>query len=475
MSVEPERGSPTMKMGPALWQPQRRRVSKNSRVKVSLHDARVVLDAGGLVARLGPLQRIAALVVAKRLFVLPPILERLAEGKAQVIAVGELDPRARFLGAHGRDLLVGERVLLQIGEAPVRLAVARADGGRRAVGGHCLGRAVEGLQRVRDREVQVRIAGGLREHLLVDRQRLIVAAEAHEDGGTRRAEGVIPGIPAEQFVDLFQRPLVLVAQRQHDRVVVADDTVVRFHLEHGFEQHLGIIEDVELHADLGEQPHRIRVERAFGLEIMADDLLGLGEVALREHALGGDDLRCDRGDAAGLRRRPLGIRRLADESVERFQPVPARRQSRVQPQRSLERLDGPRGVPLGDEAVPALLVQAAEFRVPLLELIERRECFRHAFQVALADRDHVERVAVLGLRLAQCLGDDQGLREVALLQQRTGALGFGVDTRCGSLTGSIHGQGADLRNIKKGGHQCPPSIVPQPDQSGGRAHFPLNA
>src|SRR5215475_14790870 len=93
------------------------------------YDAGVVPDARRPVARLGLLQRVAALVVAERPLVLPAVFECLAERKAQVIVVGRLDSGARFLGAHGRDLLIREGVFLQIGEAPVGLAVARPDGG----------------------------------------------------------------------------------------------------------------------------------------------------------------------------------------------------------------------------------------------------------------------------------------------------------------------------------------------------------
>ncbi len=57
----------------------------------------VVLDAGGLVAAFGLFQRIAALVVGEGFGVFATILERLAERKAQVIAVGEGDARRPLL------------------------------------------------------------------------------------------------------------------------------------------------------------------------------------------------------------------------------------------------------------------------------------------------------------------------------------------------------------------------------------------
>ena len=94
--VEPERGRPTMKMGSGFRTPQPRRLAKNSRVHTSICCCVLHLDDFGAIPAFGALQRITKLVIAEGFRVLAPVLERLAEGKTQMITVDDRPSSARI-------------------------------------------------------------------------------------------------------------------------------------------------------------------------------------------------------------------------------------------------------------------------------------------------------------------------------------------------------------------------------------------
>ena len=75
-----------MKIGIASGSRSRPRCEELARADRRLQP-RVALDRLRPVAHLGFLQRIAALVVAERICVLAPVLERLAEREAQMVAI----------------------------------------------------------------------------------------------------------------------------------------------------------------------------------------------------------------------------------------------------------------------------------------------------------------------------------------------------------------------------------------------------
>src|SRR5205823_11727945 len=103
------------------------------------------------VATRGALERIAALVVVPRLLVLAAVLVRLAERKAQMVAVELVGRRVRFGRFELCDFRVGESVVFEIGEAPVRITELWPDRDRQLVGLNRRRAPPERLQRVADR------------------------------------------------------------------------------------------------------------------------------------------------------------------------------------------------------------------------------------------------------------------------------------------------------------------------------------
>src|SRR5256885_10374797 len=210
----------------------------------------VALHGADVEAALGLLERVAALVVPERLLVFAPVLERLAEREAQVVPIHEPGGGGGLESAHALELCVGETVGLEVGEAPVGIAEVRS---RRSRGPVLLDRLrlpFLSLQRVRNRQVQLRIVRRFSEQLPINAQRLLVIAESDGRRRIHGTKGAIAGIDREEFARLLERGQVLVALAEHDGVVVAGDMAARVEEERALEQKFRIIEHLELHTNL---------------------------------------------------------------------------------------------------------------------------------------------------------------------------------------------------------------------------------
>src|SRR5437764_11083380 len=214
-----------------------------------LLQARIALDQFGLVAALALLECIAALVVAEGLGVLAAILECLAEREAEVIAVHETRRRGRLLTAHARELLVREAGGLEVGEAPVRVAIPWPHRGGLAVGLDRLRLPAEGFEGVADRQNQVRSLRAVDQQLAVHLQCLLMPAEATAglavEGPVRR----VARLELQELAGLLDRLQVLVTLHQHRRVLVARCAVIWREHQHTLEQELGVVEYPELDAN----------------------------------------------------------------------------------------------------------------------------------------------------------------------------------------------------------------------------------
>src|SRR5437879_2974612 len=103
------------------------------------------------VATRGALERVTALVVAEGARVVRAVLVRLAERKAQMVAVELVGREVRLGRFELCDFRVGESVGLEIGEAPVRITELRPGRDRQLVGLDRRRAPPERLQRVADR------------------------------------------------------------------------------------------------------------------------------------------------------------------------------------------------------------------------------------------------------------------------------------------------------------------------------------
>jgi hypothetical protein len=222
-----------------------------------------------------------------------------------------------------RNLGIREAIGLQVGEAPVRLPEPGPRGGGCPIGFDGLGGPSQRLQRMPDRKVQLGIVGRLRQELQVERQRRRVIAEAGAHRRMRGAVGAVVGIHGEQLLDFLARTHVLMTLQQHDRIVVARLAVLRRHLEDVLQEKFGVVGHVELHADLGEQPHALDVI-AMGQQIAAHHPFRIENLAVGIHAEGRDDLGRQGGEIRELARSVAGVARTPLDAVERLEGAPAR-------------------------------------------------------------------------------------------------------------------------------------------------------
>src|SRR5215472_13861394 len=387
-----------------------------------LRRAHCLLQPRILLVRLGAVtagiaaQRVATLVEAEGLRVLAGVLEGLAEREAQVVAVDDGGEGGGLGGAHGGDLRLLEAVGLEIGETPVGIAEAGAGRGRGPILPDGFAGASESLERVRDRQMQLRRLRGALEQAAVFADRTLVLAEP--DGGECMdgAEVAIGGIGGEEPGGLLPGLFVEVALVEDPYVVGARGLIVRRQLEYSFEEQLRVIEHIALDTNARQEPHGLDV-MAVPQEEGAYQLLGRSELPVGEepsgsHHLGGELFqRCDVGGRRG------GVGGLAGHPVEAFEHAPTRRQRRVDVYRLEQCADRRRRFLQHHMAQAALLVQTAEARVEPLELGEggKRRC--GGTREALRARSQVEHVTILGYGGEQCLRGGQRWRELAFLHE----------------------------------------------------------
>ncbi len=213
------------------------------------------------IAALVLLERIAPGVELEGLGILATILERLAERKAEVVAVDERGATGLDLLAHRGELLVGEAIGLEVGKAPVRVAEVDSLPGRFAIGALSLFAAALRLEGMTERQVQLRVAGLLPRQFSVERDGCLGRAFAHEDAGQRHPVCRVVRFCGNQDLDLLAGLLVTVQGDQREHVVVAGRPIARRGLEHGFEQRGRVLRELVLVRDLRQHPQRFDVVR----------------------------------------------------------------------------------------------------------------------------------------------------------------------------------------------------------------------
>ncbi len=133
----------------------------------------------------------------------------------------------------------------------------------------------------------------------------------------------------DQDLDLFAGLLVLVQGDQREHVVVAGRAIAWRGREHRLEQCRRVLRELVLVRDLRQHPQCLDVVR-LALQVTPDQVLGLAQVAVGEHAASRHHLGGQGGKLGDVLRRIRGFLRAPDHLVERCQQAPARRQRRVQ-------------------------------------------------------------------------------------------------------------------------------------------------
>ena len=175
-------------------------------------------------------------------------------------------------------------------------------------------------------------------------------------------------------------------------------------------------------------------------EIRPDDGLRRREFAVGKHSRGRDDLVRQLRECGDVSGRHFGILCLPRHPVEGLQGAPAGRQGGIDVDRRYERLDRPGRVAQGDIAMPAFLEQAAEFRMQTLQPLQGGERLGNPLQIPLADRNHVQDVAVLRNADGQRLGRAERGAELIALDESADAEDFRFNRGCDRWSrGCLHG------------------------------------
>ena len=273
----------------------------------------------------------------------------------------------------------------------------------------------------------VRRAGlRIRQEIAEKRDRALVIAEPDDRRRVQRAVVAVARFGREQALELFERLLVLVPPQQDRRVVVSGGQVVGFPLEHGFQQELGVVEDLERSADPCEQAHRLDVIAVLEQE-RPDEVFGGENVAIAEEARRVDDLR-RQGLQLGDLCCGLGCRRrIAGHAVQTLEHAPAGRQRPVQAHGFRKRLDRTRRVTQHDVAVAAFLQAATEAWMESLQAVQHLQSVTGLAELAERQGLEVKHVPVFrDPGFEQARGGDR-LGEPPFCQQRADLLYTGLD------------------------------------------------
>ena len=171
--------------------------------------------------------------------------------------------------------------------------------------------------------------------------------------------------------------------------------IVRVEGEHALEEKFRIVQHVELHADLRQEPHRLEMIAVLQKKL-AQDPLGTVDIALGEHPGSREHGRGQPPELQCLLGRCGRLVCLSARPAERSECLPGSEERGIERDRAAVSLDRVSALPQGAIAVAALLEKTAKVGVQLLEAPERCKRLVDAAEVALAHGDEIEDVPVLG-------------------------------------------------------------------------------
>ena len=202
---------------------------------------------------------IAASIVDERLGVACLVLERLAQGKVEIRAVGRIGARLRRKREHVRDLGAIEADGLEVGETPICFTVARPECDRTAVGGDCLVLPANRAERVAERMPGLGIVGCRRQDRLIGTDRRSRIAQLHVDRRFEHKESGKTRQRLEREMDRRKRLLPTLEPVKRDRVCeLCGDEVGRNAAR--LVQQVHDRREISLpQPDIGQQAHRAEI------------------------------------------------------------------------------------------------------------------------------------------------------------------------------------------------------------------------
>jgi hypothetical protein len=215
---------------------------------------------------------------------------------------------------------------------------------------------------------------------------------------------------------------------QNVRIVEANGAILRIEPERALEQEFGIVEHIELRADMCKQPHAFDVIW-LRLQKLPNHRFSVIGLAFGEQMSGAHDGRRQTRQRNHLGR--CGIRLLlpADRLQQITQCRPAGTQRGIAGNGLLIGLDRRLGLTDGAITMSAFLIEPAEVRVHLFETNERAEGISDAAQIPLADGHQIQDVPVLRHLCEKCLRDAQRLGKLLALNEGPRVADLALDPR----------------------------------------------
>ena len=192
-----------------------------------------------------------------------------------------------FLREHLLDFRVAEGIDLQVGQRVVRFAVMRRALERRLIGRDGILVIAAGLVRMSLGRQRDRVGRQLLQYVVERRQRRFVVAGLHAFDREQRLELRILRGGIEQQLRLFEGVAEFLPFAKRLDVVDPDARIVGLEFQRAFQQELGVVEDAEANADVGEQAHALDVVR-YLLQELAADVLRLQQLALADQVQDGE-------------------------------------------------------------------------------------------------------------------------------------------------------------------------------------------
>ena len=267
----------------------------------------------GVVMNRRATQAVAGGVMVERCLVLAAVLERLAERKLEVRALGVSQSVADQCGAYRVDLVLGKAEGLQVREAPVGLTGTGLKRYGATVGRDAVCFPPGTGERMPVAHPDRRLRGMTAQDLVVDPDRLGVIPDLRQDDGAQIAVRPVARLDGEQPLDFLHGLRRLVLTVEHERVVVTGGIKAWREFETALEEMLGVPVPPQPAGDLGEHAQCgdvVRVAR----KMLAQQSFRAGQVIAAQRGRGRQKARIARRRAHLLR---VGGGRSVGIAVER--------------------------------------------------------------------------------------------------------------------------------------------------------------
>ncbi len=320
---------------------------------------------------------------------MPSVLQCLAEREVKVEAILFIQVGSLQLRAHRSDVRLREPEGLQVREAPISLAQMRRQLDTLAIGAETLVLATGRLQRMAVAHPDLGVARILGEHVCIQPDRLLVFADADEDGSLQVSIAGIARLGFERAVDLCQRRRCFVLTMQHERVVVTRRCEAGRELQAALQHALGIGIASEPSSDLRQHAQR-RYVRGMLLEVCTQLRLRNRDLVVAESCGGFEQARIARRKLDVLRVSLVGTARVADRSEVIAERSPRIRHLRLEAHRTSQGCDRAFAIATGTERQAELVMRSGPVR---LRLRERFENSLRRDRIAGASLRHAEQTA----------------------------------------------------------------------------------